>query len=155
MSSLNPNNEGITVVVHAQSIEELIHKLRSTLAGYETSSATSEDSEPLPVDYPEEVRTALPNFQESPLMAMMYTVLLDRHRGEQNAVDSQTLATEIKERFPERFNGIDAAKISQKTVFPGYVLSTKRNLIHMESRVQGDLEFRVYWARGAEINHHT
>ena len=133
-------DEQITVTIKARTMPELREKLLAILG------ETSKETEGMEWDFPEHIKKIYPQYRRRKHSAAMLTVLHDKHKGEENSVDSLTMANEMIDRFPRLFRGKTPGKVSFGNIFSGTVLK-KRGLIKIgyEEYEDGDDTYRVYW----------
>jgi len=132
-------NGEIVVTVRAKNTQELREKLLAILG--ETETATNGEE-----DFPDDIKQLYPDHSRHKHSAAMLTVLHEKHKGEQNAVDSITLADEMMDRFPKLFKGKTQGKVSFGNIFSGTFLE-RRGLLHIGYKKYDDSEdeYRIYW----------
>lgn len=136
---METTNEEITVTVRAKTMPELRKKLLAILGEIETDADEFED-------FPDHIKEIYPDYKRHTHSAAILTVLYEKHRGEENAVDSLTLASEMIDRFPRLFRGKTPGKVSFGNIFSGTHLE-KRGLVEIgyEEYKDSDEKYRVYW----------
>jgi len=137
---MEETNGELIVTVKARSMPELRKKLLAILG--ETESDTSVFEE----DFPEYIMKIYPDYKRHNHSAAILTILHEKHKGEENAVDSLTLANEMMDRFPRLFKGKTAGKVSFGNIFSGTYLE-KKGLIKIgyEKYEDSEDEYRKYW----------
>jgi hypothetical protein len=138
---MEESNGELTVTVKAKNMPELRKKLLAILGEAEPDASALEDS------FPDEIKRIFPDYEDHPHAAAMLAVLIAKHKGRANAVDSSTLAQEMVDAFPRVFKGKTVEKVSSGNVFSGTALKN-RKLAQIDLKVSENsaYEYRVYWA---------
>jgi hypothetical protein len=139
---MEESNGELVVTVRAKNMPELRKKLLAILGETEPETTASEE------DFPDSIKSIFPGYKERIHGAAMLTVLHEKHKGKENAVDSSTLAKEMIDRFPRLFKGKTFGEVSAGNVFSGNGLK-KNNLIQIELSKDEDSEdeYRMYWVK--------
>ncbi len=132
----------LVVTVRAKNMPELRKKLLAILGETESGANVLEE------DFPDSIKSIFPDYEERTHGVAMLTVLHEKHKGKENAVDSPTLAKEMIDRFPHLFKGKTFGEVSKGNVFSGNGL-LKKNLIQIDYQKYEDSEdeYRMYWVK--------
>jgi|SRR3990170_1920732 len=138
------DNGELVVTVRAKSMPDLRRKLLAILGEEETKPEPESDTTESAADFPDAIKSILPDYADRTHGAAMLTVLHEKHKGKENSVDSSKLAEEMVDRFPRLFRGYTVGKVSSGNVFAGNGLKSK-NLIQFENHEDSDDQYRLYW----------